>query len=146
MSLTIVPVTRKEANAFIEEYHRHLKPSIGIIFQLAVANDDGEIVGVATVGRPVASQLCDGWTVEVNRCATDGTKNATSALYAACWRVARNLGYRKIITYTHKDESGISLTAAGWKIVGEVTRTSKWHNRPTVDTTPFQEKLKWAKS
>ena len=145
--LTIVPITHKEAKVFIERHHRHLPPSVGAIFVVAVANADQEIVGVAMCGRPIVPQLCDGWTIEINRCATDGTKNACSALYAACWRIARNMGYRRAITYTHKSESGVSLRAAGWKIIGEVTRGNKWHNRPTVDTgNPFQEKLKWEKT
>jgi hypothetical protein len=37
------------------------------------------------VGRPVARMVDDGWTLEVNRVATDGTKNACSILYAAAW-------------------------------------------------------------
>lgn len=144
--LKIVPITQKEAKVFIEQYHRHLKPAVGSIFQLAVANTDGEIVGVATCGRPIATALDDGWTVEVNRCATDGTRNACSMLYAAAWRVARNLGYRRVITYTHKTESGASLKGAGYKIIGEVTRQNAWHSRPHVDTSPFQQKWKWERS
>ena len=30
---------------------------------------------------------------------TDGTKNACSVLYAAAWRAARAMGYKKLITY-----------------------------------------------
>ena len=145
MKLSIVPITQLEAKRFIEEYHRHLKPSVGSVFQLAVANNKGEIVGVVMCGRPISTSLDDGWTIEVNRCATDGTKNACSKLYAAAWRVARNLGYKKIITYTHKTESGSSLRAAGFKVIGEVTKGNKWHSRPIIDTQPFQEKIKWHK-
>ena len=142
--LEIVPITRKEAQTFVKAHHRHLGPVTGAIFQIACADKETQaIVGVALVGRPIATSLDDGWTLEVNRCATDGTKNACSMLYAAAWRVARNLGYRKLITYTHKSESGASLRGAGWNIVGQVTRSPKWHNRPTIDTKPFQEKFRW---
>jgi hypothetical protein len=48
----------------------------------------------------------DGFTAEVTRLATDGTKNVCSLLYAACWRAARALGYRKLITYILASEPG----------------------------------------
>jgi hypothetical protein len=41
----------------------------------------GSIVGVAIVGMPVARMLADGWTVEVTRLCTDGSRNACSMLY-----------------------------------------------------------------
>jgi hypothetical protein len=96
------------------------------------------------VGRPVARHLDDGWTVEVNRVATDGTRNACSMLYAASWRAARAMGYRRMVTYTLDTEPGTSLRAAGWKIVGEVTARS-WScpSRPRVDKSPHQGKLRW---
>ena len=73
--LDICPVTLVEANAFVEQYHRHHKPVVGHKFSIGCT--DGEnIVGVAIVGRPVSRHLDDGWTLEVNRLATDGTKNA----------------------------------------------------------------------
>lgn len=80
---------------------------------------NGEIVGVAIVGRPVSRYLGDGWTLEVNRLCTDGTKNACSFLYSATWRVAKNLGYKKLITYILDSENGASLKASGWKCVGK---------------------------
>lgn len=151
--LVIVPVNLDEANAFVLKHHRHHRPVPGAKFCLAVARilrtDDGgeslmEICGVAIVGRPVARMLDDTWTLEVNRTCTDGTKNANSALYGACRRAAFALGYRKLITYTLPEEAGVSLTAAGWKCVGE-TGGGKWGraNRPRVDTHPTQTKLKW---
>jgi len=51
--------------------------------------------------------------VEVTRVATDGTPNACSLLYAAAWQAAKALGYRTLLTYTQKGESGASLRAAG---------------------------------
>lgn len=96
--LEICPVSLKEANAFVAENHRHHKPVTGHKFSIACA--DGEkIVGVAIVGRPVSRHLDDGWTLEVNRLCTDGTRNACSMLYAAAWRAARAMGYHKLITY-----------------------------------------------
>jgi hypothetical protein len=143
MSLEIVPVTFAEANAFVRRHHRHHGPVVGCKFCVAAAGD-GAVVGVAIVGRPVARMLDDGWTLEVNRVTTDGTPNAPSMLYAACWRAARALGYRKLITYTLDSEPGTSLTAAGWKTVGAVTARS-WScpSRPRIDKTPLQAKIRW---
>ncbi len=49
--LELVPVSLKEANAFVEQYHRHHKPVTGHKFSVAAAVE-GKIVGVAIVGRP----------------------------------------------------------------------------------------------
>ena len=143
MTLAIIPVTLDEANEFVRQYHRHHAPVPGAKFCIAVA--DGErVCGVAIVGRPVARMVDDGWTLEVNRTCTDGTKNANSALYGACRRAAFALGYRKLITYTLPDEGGASLRAAGWRCIGEAGG-GKWSrtSRPRIDTHPTQTKLRW---
>ena len=141
--LFIVPCDLAEANAFVEQHHRHHVPVIGHKFSVAVA-DDEKIHGVAIVGRPVARMLDDGWTLEVTRVATDGTPNACSALYAACRRAAWALGYQKIGTYILASEPGTSLKAAGWHCVGEAGGGS-WHRkeRPRVDKAPTQIKIRW---
>ena len=142
--LTIVPLTFREAVVYIRENHRHHTPPVGDVFRLGVADESGTIRGVATIGRPVARHLDDGWTLEVNRVATDGCPNACSALYGAAWRAARALGWRKLITYTLATEPGTSLKAAGWRLIGEAGGGS-WSSpsRPRVDVNPTQMKLKW---
>ena len=143
MSLEIVPVDFADANSFVAQYHRHHKPMPGAKFSVGVS--DGEkIVGVAMVGRPVSRMLDDGWTLEVNRVATDGTKNACSILYAAAWRAARAMGYKKLITYILDTEPGTSLSAAGWKCLGKAGG-GEWNckSRPRVDKHPTQGKIKW---
>ena len=86
----------------------------------------------------------DGWTLEVSRCCTDGSRNAASMLYRACWRATRELGYRKLITYTLPEEGGASLRGAGFRLIGERGGGS-WSrpSRPRVDTHPTQGKLLW---
>ena len=141
--MKIVPISLAEANAFVEQHHRHHGPVVGAKFCIACA--EGETVhGVAIVGRPVARMLDDGWTLEVTRVATDGARNACSMLYGAAWRTAKALGYRKLITYTLASEPGASLRAAGWRVVGEV-RGRSWScaSRPRVDKHPLQQKLRW---
>ncbi len=144
--LTIVPITQREAFAFVERMHRHHKPPRGSIIQLAVAKA-GEVVGVAIVGRPVARGLQDGWTAEVNRVATDGSRNACSMLYGAAWRAVRALGYRRLVTYTLPEEGGASLRGAGFTLIGQAGGGS-WSckNRPRVDLHPLQVKFRWERT
>lgn len=145
--LEIVPITFQEACEFIRKYHRHHRAPQGYKFCLAVADiEKNEIVGVAIVGRPVARHLDDGWTLEVTRTCTDGTKNANSMLYGAAWRATRALGYKKLITYTLPEESGSTLRAVGWKCIGKAGG-GKWNrkNRPRVDLHPLQVKIRWEK-
>lgn len=143
--LELVPVTLAEANAFVGQKHRHHGKTAGHKFSVAVANTETqEIVGVAIVGRPVSRFLDDGWTLEVNRLCTDGTKNACSMLYAAAWRAARAMGYKKLVTYILDSESGTSLKAAGWKCIGQAGGL-RWtgKRRPQVDLCPAQMKIRW---
>jgi hypothetical protein len=139
--MELTPVSLAEANAFVAEHHRHHKPVIGHKFCMAVS-DSGKVVGVAITGRPVSRHLDDGWTLEVNRCCTDGTKNACSMLYGASWRAAKAMGYRRLITYILDSEEGTTLKASNWRLVGERGGGS-WNvkSRPRVDTHPTQRKL-----
>ena len=141
--LQIVPIKFDEANEFVRRYHRHHKPVVGHKFSIG-CSDGEKIVGVAMVGRPVARRLDNGWTLEVNRLCTDGTKNACSMLYSSAWRAARAMGYKKLITYILDNESGTSLKASNWKCVGE-TGGGSWNSkaRPRVDMHPTQIKIKW---
>src|SRR3990167_8830739 len=141
--LELQPITYKEACVFIDEWHRHHLHPQGWKFGIA-CNDGEKVVGVVTVGRPVARHLDDGWTLEVTRNCTDGSKNAASFLYGAAWRATKALGYKKLITYTLASEPGTSLKASGWKNVGSAGGGT-WNNksRYRVDKHPLQEKIKW---
>ena len=85
---TLVPVSLKAANAFVAEHHRHHKPVTGHKFSLGCVQN-GRLVGVAIVGRPVSRYLDDGMTLEVNRLCAPGEKNVCSFLYGAAARAAR---------------------------------------------------------
>ena len=89
----------------------------------------------------------DGQTLEVNRLCTDGTKNACSMLYAAAWRAARAMGYRKMITYILDTENGASLRAAGWKCAG-IAGGKRWtgSRKPATDLYPPQMKYRYEKT
>lgn len=143
--LELTPISLKEANAFVAARHRHHRPVVGHKFSIG-CSAGGALVGVAIVGRPVSRHLDDGWTLEVNRLCTDGTKNACSILYAAAWRAARAMGYRKIITYTLASEDGASLRAAGWKCAG-LAGGLRWtgKRKPAQDLYPAEKKLRYEK-
>ena len=143
MSLELGPITRDAANAYVKAHHRHHGRVVGHVFALA-ARVDGETVGVAIVGRPIARHLQDGVTAEITRVATNGHRNACSVLYGACARAARALGYRRIITYTLESELGASLRGAGWKAT-KLTRAES-HDRPSrrrTDKHPTCAKIRW---
>lgn len=149
VSLRVTPINFDEAQAFVALYHRHHRPPPGCKFCVAVSDDAGAVRGVAMVGRPVARHMDDGWTLEVNRCCTDGARNACSMLYRAAWRAAKAMGYRRLITYTLPQEGGASLRGAGWTCLGERGREGgrNWNTptRPRVDTAEILrgQKLLW---
>lgn len=116
MALVIKPITLKEANAYVAENHRHNIPTNGHKWSIACYDDD-RLCGVAICGQPIARMLDDGETIEARRVCTDGTRNACSFLYGACARIAKEFGYKRIITYILETESGTSLKASGWKMV-----------------------------
>jgi hypothetical protein len=65
-------------------------------------------------------------------------------LYAAAWRAARALGYRRMVTYTLESEQGASLRAAGWMQIrtsagGPWARPSRFAN----DLHPLGVKRCW---
>jgi hypothetical protein len=91
------PIHIKEANALIAKYHCHSLPTVGGKFAVAAIHR-GKVAGVAVAGRPVARRLDDGKTIEVLRVCTDGTPNCCSFLYASVAKIARLLGYMKVIT------------------------------------------------
>lgn len=141
--LNLLPISLKEANAFVAQNHRHSKPVVGHKFSLGAVLGE-ELAGVAIVGRPLARHLDDSLTLEVTRLATNGARNACSFLYGAAWRATRALGYVRLVTYTLASETGASLRAAGWRIVGEV-KAESWHRaaRPRLEGLPLLRKVRW---
>jgi hypothetical protein len=154
--LRIVPISLKDANAYVARHHRHHKPVPGCKFAIGcrvLGVDEGvgadpvldvDFSGVCIVGRPVSRHLDDGRTLELTRMCTDGTRNACSMLYGAAWRAAKALGYEKLITYTLPEEGGASLRASGWRLLG-VRGGGSWSrpSRPRIDKHPLQQKHLW---
>ena len=97
-------------------------------------------------GRPIGRYLDDGLTLEVNRCCTDGTKNACTMLYGAAQRAAKALGYKRIVTYTLESENGSSLRASNWICDGQAGGTH-WTGQRYEQTELVlgEMKVRWRK-
>ena len=143
--LSIRPISIKDAQAFVKQYHRHNIPPVGGKFAIACCNDSKRICGVAICGRPVARSYDNGITLEIYRNCTDGTRNACSKLYGACLRIAKCMGYRRVITYSLKSENGASLRATNFILegtAGGLSWTVKRHRSYYV--SPEELKNRWA--
>ena len=153
--LKIRPIKLRDANQYVREYHRHNIPTNGHKFSIACYDGD-RLCGVAIAGQPVARNMDDGLTIEIRRVCTDGTYNACSILYGACSRCAKEMGYKRVITYTLQSEPGTSLKASGF-IMGGVTAKKSWDtpSRPREITQitlfgeekkyPEEAKIRWEK-
>ena len=138
--LELRPVDFRTAQCFVAENHRHNRPPVGHKFSIAVYNGE-KICGVCIVGRPIGRYLDDGLTLEVNRCCTDGTKNACSMLYGAACRAAKAMGYKRIITYTRESEPGTSLRASNWEKDGRAGGTH-WTGQRYEQTEIVMDEMK----
>jgi hypothetical protein len=140
--LSIRPITRDEAHAFIRLNHRHHGAPVGELWRHALQDDNGVLVGVATVGRPIAHELDDELTMEVTRLCTDTHPNACSMLYAVSRRTAIEKGYRRGLTYILASESGATLEGAGWEKLWMVAgRSWNCESRPRTDKHPTEDKV-----
>jgi hypothetical protein len=150
MKIRPVPVALKEANKFIDRYHRHNGAVLVARFAIGAAVD-GELMGVAIVGNPVARRLAAEGVAEVVRlCVIPGAPlGACSFLYARCWRIWEMMGGSKLITYTLQSESGSSLRGAGWSQEALLDPRTGWDtpSRRRVNQPISQEpKIRWSKA
>ena len=94
----------------------------------------------------MSRHLDNGQILEINRLCTDGTFNACSMLYGACARIAKNMGYDKIITYILKSENGASLKASNYICEGEAGGEIWTGKRSGRDNgVPKEKKTRWVK-
>lgn len=143
--MTIEPISLKAANAYVTVFHRHHKAVRGCKFCISVVNDTDIIQGVAICGRPVSRHYDDGKTLEINRLCTNGAKNACSMLYGVCARIAKEMGYKKIITYILESENGASLKASNYICEG-IAGGKIWTGTRCRDNgVPQEMKQRWVK-
>ncbi len=102
------------------------------------------------MGRPHSRYLekADPRQAEIYRLCTDGSKNACSFLMGAAWRLAKALGYDKLITYTLASENGASLKAANFRPVYYQKKAGgNWDSpsrrRTTKQKADKEPKVRW---
>ena len=140
--MKIVPITFRYAQQFVKDYHRHNPNVVGCKFAIGCQGDNG-LVGVAICGRPVSRYLDDGKTLEINRVCTNGAANACSMLYGACCRIAKEMGYERVITYTLQSETGASVKASNFICDGEAGGTHWTGKRDKGQNIPNEMKVRW---
>ncbi len=140
------PISYREASKFVKENHRHHTAPQGNKFSIALY--DGEhVVGVIIAGRPVSRIQDDGITLEVTRCCVkEPYKNGVSKLYASVCRVAEVMGYKRVITYTLTEESGVSMKASNFELT-KVSQGGSWNSksRKRDNKHPVGKKFLWTK-
>ena len=144
--LRVRPYTVKRGLPFVRRVHRRLPAVQGAMWAVSARRGD-DVIGVALVGSPARAWNEDDATLCVLRVAViEGHKNACSMLYGACSRAAKGMGAENLVTYTHLDEEGVSLRAAGW-IDGGLTDGGEWdrEGRPRqLALDPLQKRRWWA--
>lgn len=147
MTLRLRPwtVKREAALDFVAKTHRRLPKVQGAMWCVSV-RAGSQIVGVALVGWPSQEQTSD--EIDMLRVlrvsVKEGYKNACSMLYGSCWRAARAMGVTSMDTFTHLDEPGTSLIAAGW-LYGGLTSGGEHDraNRPRSKQIDSNQKKRW---
>lgn len=141
--MRIIPINLKEANAFVNAHHRHHRAAAGCKFCIGVLDDNEGLCGVAVCGRPVSRYLDTGFNLEITRLCTNGEKNACSMLYGACVRIARLMGYYRVITYTLESEDGASLKASNFSYDGIAGGEIWTGSRKRDNGVPQERKKRW---
>ena len=132
------PITIKEANHFVSEHHRHHRPTTRNCGKWAISainNLTNEVIGVAISANPVSATYMDGYTIEITRlCVIENAPLGTASyLLSQCAKIWKQMGGKKIITYTLDYESGASLKGAGWEQVSIVKPHNNWRNKSNMD-------------
>ena len=148
LSKHIVPITLRDANSFVTAHHRHHDSVTGCKFAVGLCktvNGEDRLIGVAICGRPVSRMLDDGYTLEINRLCVTEDGNCCSMLYGACCRIAKEMGYRKIVTYILQSESGVSLKASNFRLEDDCCGGANWtgSRKRKDNAVPEEMKQRW---
>jgi hypothetical protein len=146
--IVLGPYPVKYAREWICRVHRRIPELTGAMWCVGLWVD-GEMRGLAVVGRPNARKLDVAARQRIpvlcvlRVAVIEGTRNGCSALYGACSKAAKAQGAEGLCTYIHDDEPGTSLRAAGW--VQDAAPTSGGeHDRPSRKRKPaLDAKPKW---
>lgn len=141
--LQLAPVNLTDARRLVNGYHEHNEAPLGWKFGTGI-EWDGELVGIAMVGRATGRGIDQRLDVEVTRvCITERGKykNAGSMLYGAACRMAAAGGYRDAYTYTLDGEDAACVRAAGFVLDAELPARETWNtpSRPRYESNLFGE-------
>jgi hypothetical protein len=141
----VIPLSLREANAYVDKHHRHHMPTRGHKLSIG-AEINGELIGVAILGRPAARGCDHRKVIEVSRLCTAGARNVCSKLYSTCARIAKEMGYETIQTYILDSEPGITLKASGW-VLDRIVKGRPWKHTagPRRQDQPTCNKQCWVK-
>lgn len=143
MKLELVPVTLTDAKRLVNEHHLHSETTHRQTWKFGTGIAcDGELVGVAMVGRASGRGIDQYRDVEITRvCITEAGRyrNAASMLYGAACRMAAAGGYRTAFTYTLEEEDAASVRAAGFVLDDVLPARPSWGtpSRPRYDEDLF---------
>lgn len=124
----IRPVGLDDANLFITEHHRYLGRLHRCRFGLQ-AFHRGQVVGVILTTPPTNNKVDDGVTLEIARLCTHLAPYQTaSALVSRVCRIAKLMGFERVITYVDAEQAGISYTSVNFKR-GQAFLRRPWKGR-----------------
>ena len=139
----------KLVKSLVNDWHSVLRAPQGwrLAFLLSCGN---RIVGVATLGRPVARHEDQDTTLELTRMALrDAPKNSATKFMRLmreyvkvnCPQFTRMISYQDIDAHR-----GTIYKADNWKLVYEKTETASWTNRPNRQGNERKHRAKWEHS
>lgn len=147
--MKIVPMILREANDFVEKWHRHSSRTNNDGGKFAIGLEhEGQLVGVAIVGRPTARLLQVEGAAELTRlCVSDDApKGSGSKLYSRAKRIWQLMGGTTLHTYTLSKESGASMRGAGLKEPAADVKQEQWTrpSREREERAIYEEpKVRW---
>lgn len=147
--MRIVPMSLRQANDFVERWHRHSARTSNDGGKFAIGlMHEGQLVGCAIVGRPVARMLQVEGAAELLRLCTspEAPKGSGSKLYARCRRIWQQMGGTKLHTYTLTHESGASMRGAGIHEAAAAVAPQQWTrpSRARVEKDIYEQpKFRW---
>lgn len=143
----IRPITLKAANDFMKANHQNrdtLKRGRFAIGLYKKIRGNETLIGAAICGRPAPVKADDGYTLEINRLFTKEAGNSLAMLYGACCGTAKEMGYRKVVTYAPETDPGTTIKADGF--VPEEEPLENNNSKKKKNATPKEPMQRWAKA
>jgi hypothetical protein len=150
--MRVVPLILRDANDFVEKWHRHSARTSNDGGKFAIGLEhQGQLVGVAIVGRPVARLLQVPGAAELLRLCTSpaAPKGSGSKLYSRAKRIWQLMGGNTLHTYTLKHESGSTMRGAGIHEAAAEVDGRQWDTpsrRRRDRTVAGHDKLRWTET